>query len=326
MLKKCGFFLSTSLVVLLMVALIYQIKNEYYLDILFMTFFWASLAAAWNISGGYAGQFSLGHAAYVGIGAYSTALLYINFHVSPWIGMVVGGLFSALLALFIGVITVKVRGTFYTLITIAVAELLYISAIQLKELTHGSEGVSLPFRPGWVNMTFRERETYVVLALLFVVLIYFITKMMERRRIGYYLIAIRENEDAARALGVPVKEMKLLATVLSAFLTAVGGAIYAMYIMFIEPDSVLSFAFSIQPALMSIIGGLGTSLGPLIGSFVLSPLDMFLRESFSHINGLNLLIYGFLLVLFVLFWPEGLWPNAVRTYRKWRGGGVETKS
>jgi len=300
-----------------------------------MTFLWASLAAAWNISGGYAGQFSLGHAAYVGIGAYTVALLYINYEISPWIGMAVGALLAALLALFIGSITFKVRGPFYTLITIAVAELLYISAVQLKWLTHGSEGITIPFKPGWINLTFRDRATYVVLALVLTAIIYLITATLERRRIGYYLVAMRENEDAARALGVPVKKVKLLATVLSAFLTAVGGAIYAMYMLFIEPDSVLSFTFSIQPALMSIIGGLGTSLGPLLGSFLLSPLDMFLREYFNQINGLNLLIYGFLLIFFVLFWSEGLLPNAIKIYQKarkkgnhsnLRGGRIEIKS
>jgi branched-chain amino acid transport system permease protein len=308
-LKKLNYIHWALIAFALICVVVIFIDDKYILDIIFMTFFWAAIAGAWNISGGYAGQFSLGHAAFVGIGAYTTALLFINFHISPWIGMLVGGILAIGLALLIGVLCFKVRGPFYTLITIAFAQLVYICSVQLREITGGSEGLSIPFEPGFANLMFRDRSIYVIIALVLVLIIYLLSATLERSKLGYYLVAMRENEDAALALGISTKKVKIIATSLSSFLTSVCGSLYAMYILFIEPNSVLSFTFSIQPAMISIIGGLGTALGPIIGSVLLTPLEMILRETFTQINGLNLIIYGVLLVIVMLFWSDGIVNN-----------------
>lgn len=301
--KEIRYFLVAYLIG---IVIILNINSNYLLDIGFMMLFWAGLASSWNISGGYVGQFSLGHSAFVGIGAYTTALLYMNFGISPWIGMFVGGLLSVLLAIFIGVISFKMRGPFYTLVTIAFAQLIYISAIQFKNITQGSEGLPIPFNPSFTNMMFRNRDMYVLIGLTLVFILYIISVVIEKNKLGYYLVATRENEDSALALGISTKKVKITSTVLSSFLTAIMGSLYAMYILFLEPDSVLSFMFSIQPAMMSIIGGLGTAIGPILGAFILTPIDMYLRETFNSINGLNLVLYGLVLVLVMLFLPNGL--------------------
>lgn len=295
-----------SFVLLAIFLLLPFLTDQYLIDIVIMTFIWAAVASAWNISGGYAGQFSLGHAGYLGIGAYTTTLLYLHFHLSPWIGMLIGGVAAAVFACLIGTMCFRLRGPFYTLATIAFAELVYISATQLRDLTQGTIGLQIPFDPGWANMIFQEPKSYLYLAFLLVIGVYAISSCIERSKLGYYLVAMREDADAARSLGVNITFVKMFSTCLSAFLTAICGTVLAQYILFIEPENILSLSISVQIAMLAIVGGMGSAAGPIIGSMLLTPLGILLRGYATEVSGLHLFIFGLILILVVLYLPNGI--------------------
>ena len=318
-------------VLLVMLALLPWVQDPYYIDIVIMTFIWATVASAWNISGGYAGQFSLGHAGYLGIGAYTSTLLYLNFGISPWIGMIIGGVAAMLFAFLIGIVCFRLRGPFYTLATIAFAELIHISTIQLRDVTQGSMGLQLPYEPGFLHLIFEEPKTYAFLAFFLMVLVYGISSGIQRSRLGYFLVAMREDADAARSLGINVTFLKLASTGLSAFLTAICGTFLAQYILFIEPENILSLPLSIQIAMIAIVGGMGSAAGPIIGSILLTPLGILLRGYATDISGLHLFIYGLLLVVIVLYLPNGLvsgWEKVIKKsgWVKSRRGGNQNVS
>jgi branched-chain amino acid transport system permease protein len=288
-------------------------SDAYYQDVIVQIFMWAAAATAWNLLGGYAGQFSLGHAAFFGIGAYTSSLLFLKAGLTPWLGMFAGGALAGLFALVIGYLSIRLRGPFFTLSTIALAEVLLILAVHWRELTGGAEGVSLPPTPNAANFTFDDRRVYALVGLGLLLLAMSVTWLIERSRLGYYLVAIREEEEAARAVGVPVLRVKLMAAVVSAFLTALVGTFYAQYLLWIEPAHTFSLDVSIQLALMVIIGGLGTLYGPLIGAALVIPLNMFLRAWLgAAVSGLYLVVYGLVLVVVVLYAREGLWAEVRR--------------
>ncbi|MEB3101842.1 branched-chain amino acid ABC transporter permease [Ferviditalea candida] len=307
-------------------------QSSYFLDIIIISFIWAAAAGAWNISGGYAGQFSLGHAGYLGVGAYTSTLLYIHFGLSPWIGMIVGGILAAVFAFVIGVVTFRLKGPFFTLSTIAFAELVYISVTQLRDITQGAMGLSIPFDTGVANFIFNEPRTYAVVAFVLMVLGYIISYVIQTSKLGYYLIAMREDTDAAQSLGVNITFVKLFSTSLSAFLTAIAGTFMAQYIMFIEPENILALSISIQIAMFAIVGGMNDASGPIIGALLLSPLGIFLRGYATEIAGLHLFIYGLILVLVVLYQPNGIVAGIEKLLKRkaskadWRGQDVSKRN
>ena len=242
-----------------LMALPLIVTDTYSLHFIWKVLFWAAIAAAWNIAGGYAGLFSLGHAAFFGLGAYTSILLYMQAGVSPWIGMIVGGLVALCFSLAIGLLTLRLRGSFFALATIAFAEVLRIAVVNGRDVTGGSEGLSVSFAPGLINMIFQDRASYVVLMAAVLFVIGAITLLIERSALGYSLAAMHEDEDAAEALGIDTIRVKLIAIAISAFLSAVTGTLYAFYILLIEPTTVLGIGFSVEIALIAIIGGYGNS-------------------------------------------------------------------
>ncbi len=299
-----------SIAILCLVALIIFpqiVKNPFVLHILIMILFYAALGSAWNLIGGFGGQLSLGHAAFFGLGAYSCVLLNIDRGVNPWVGMLVGALITSAFAAAISYPCFRLRGPFFTLATIAFAEVLRILIIYFKDFTRGSVGITIPQKMGLENFMFREKAPYLYIVLSFMVGVFLISYWIEKSRFGYHLIALREDEDAAESLGVNTARTKLLAAIVSAALTSIGGVFYAQYILFIEPYSEFSLDLSIQFALVPMIGGMGTSVGPIIGSFVLTPLQELLRAWLGgKYAGLHLVIYGCILMLVVIFMPQGI--------------------
>jgi branched-chain amino acid transport system permease protein len=237
--------------------------------------------------------------------------------------MIIGAIAAGIVATLLGYICGRLKGHYFALATIAFVELMNISGVQLKELTRGSEGLSIPFRPGWANFMFENKVTYAYIGLAFMAGIYFVSLAIERSKLGYYLVALREDEEAAKSLGIDTAMIKMIAIGISGFFAAIGGTFYAQYILFIEPDTVLSFAFSVQVALVTIIGGMGTALGPIVGSFLLTPLSMLLRAYLGGgLSGLHIVIYGVLLIIVVLFLPEGI-VNTIKGHLKRRRTGEE---
>ncbi len=284
------------------------VDQPYYREIIGLIFLWSAMAGAWNIVGGYAGKFSLGHAAFFGVGAYTSALLYTRLGISPWIGILAGMALSVLLALFIGIVTLRLKGKFFALCTIAFGQLMEIMAVYLRSITGGSEGLLIPFKPGIVTLTFSSKLVWVYIFCGLMLSVYGISRWLERSALGYKLIALREDEDAAEALGVNTLWAKLASISLSAALTSLGGSLFAQYFAWLEPSFCFSLDLSIQFALFAIIGGMGTAIGPILGAALITPLQIFLRAAFSGTaaSGVSMAIYGLLLVLVVLFMPKGL--------------------
>lgn len=278
----------------------------------------AALATAWDLVGGWAGQLSLGHAAFVGIGAYGSVLLWTRLGVAPWWGTLAAVAGGSLLAAAWGWVTFRLRGAYFSLSTIAVAEVLRIVANNWTGLTGGPEGVSLNELPSplGLNLFSRTVQFYLALVLLGAALV--ASWRLSASRFGAWLEAIREDEESAMALGVNPARMKIAAFALSAALTVAGGALYAIHLSFFEPQGVFDLHLSVQLVLMSIVGGMGTLLGPALGALVLLAFQEGFRSSFQQAS---LFIYGVVIVLVVRFAPDGLWGRLAIALRRARHAG-----
>jgi branched-chain amino acid transport system permease protein len=289
---------------------------KYALEVLISILFFGYLGACWNILGGYGGQFSFGHAAFFGLGAYTSTLLFLHWGVSPWLGMVAGGILAAAFGLFAGYLSFRygLRGPYFSLVTLAFAEMLRVVAVNWKAVG-SSLGLVVPKRGSAPALfLFADKLPYYYVILAMVVASLCITRALERARMGYALAAIRENEDAAEAAGVDALSTKLRAMALSSFLTALGGTFYAQYFSYIDPSLTFGPAISIGGLLPAIVGGAGTVAGPLMGSFVLTPISEVTRALLRGRAGADIMLYGLVLILVISFLPNGLvgWIRARR--------------
>lgn len=302
------------------VAFAVGLSNPFWLDLVFWICFWAALAQAWNIVGGYVGQLSLGHTAFFGIGAYASTLANLHWDLTPWLGSILGAAIAAVVGLVVAIVCLRLRGPFFALATLALAELLLITAIQWRDLTEGAEGLTLPFEPSLGNLMFETKTGFCLYALGLLALVSAVALAIEHTRVGLLLHAIRNDEDGARSVGVRVLRWKVAAAAVSAGLTALGGTLYAQYLQVIEPSTIFTWEISVQLALLAIIGGRGTWLGAIVGSLFLTPLAIGLRAwlGSSH-SGLHLVVYGPVLILSVLFIPEGIVPRLSQWLRARRG-------
>ena len=292
-------------------VLLPAVVGSYVITVLIFIFFYAFLGQAWNIVGGYAGQLSAGHAAFVGVGAYTAATLSMRAGLTPWIGMFVGGVLAALLGGVIGFLgfRFRLRGFYFVLLTVAFAEICRIVALN-TEMIGGALGLYITFTGDPRQFQFQDNRAYYYIALALMLLGTAAVAALERRRFGIYLTAIREDESACEALGVDTVRYKLYAMILSSFLTGVGGTFYAFYLFSLQPNTVFGIPLSVEIVIRPIVGGGGTVLGPIVGSFILSPLAELSRFYFSKGGwaGLHLIVYGLLLVSVVLFLPQGAYP------------------
>jgi branched-chain amino acid transport system permease protein len=285
-----------------------------------LIFFYAFLGQAWNILGGYAGQLSAGHAAFVGVGAYTSAVL-AQHGLTPWIGMLAGGALASLLGAVIGYLGFRfgLRGFYFVLLTVAFAEVCRIVASN-TEAVGGALGLYITFTGDPRQFQFQDPRAHYYIALALLLLATLVAWLVESRRFGIYLGAIREDETAAEALGVDAFREKMLAMVLSSFLTGLGGTFYAFYLLSLQPGAVFGIPLSVEIILRPIVGGAGTLLGPILGSFILTPLGELSRSYFgqSGLHGAHLVVYGALLIAVVLFLPQGAYPYLVRMLRRAR--------
>ena len=281
----------------------------YILHVLITSFLFAYVCTAWSYISGYARQVSLGHSAFFGLGAYSVALLLYHFNISPLIGLLVGVFASMLLALAIGIPSFKIglKGIYYIFSTIALAELLTLIFISLRTYTGGALGLALPIRRNPLYLQFESKIPYYYITLGLWLFSLVLAKKIQSSRFGYYLFAIREDEEAALACGINVFKVKLKAHILSAILTSIGGSIYAIYYLYVSPESVFGVTLSFRIATTSLFGGATSWIGPTIGAFVLTPVLEYVRITLGgKIVGVPLLIYGLLLVLIARFAPGGI--------------------
>jgi branched-chain amino acid transport system permease protein len=292
----------------------------FWLNILTYTYLFAGLAVAWNILAGFGGQFSLGHGVFFAFGAYTTAKLFLQWEVSPWLGILPGALACALLGPLIFLPTFRLKGSFFAIATLAFNEVAFVFANYLESVTGGPRGVQVPFRAGFGNMIFSDPRGYAALMFAFMALALAVSVVLMRTRLGYYLLAVREDEDAARAAGIAVVRVKLYATALSAALTAIGGGLFAMYVRTIDPPTLFSLPdIGVKFALLSLIGGIGTIIGPVLGAFLIVPLESYLRALLGgSIPGLHLILLGLIMLLAALFMRRGVTGAIDRLLARWR--------
>lgn len=284
------------------------VKNDFYLDGFILIFMWGAFAGSWNILSGYAGMVSLGHNAFFGIGAYTSTILFLRFGLTPWLGMIAGGLLSMSIGLLVGVVCFRLRSHYFALATLAFGEVCSIVALSWHSLTGGAEGLAMPIQASIYNYVFDSKLPYVYIGLALLTGVTGICHYIENSKLGYYLTAFKENEDAARALGVKTGRVRLIAMALSSFLAAMIGTFYAQYIVYIDPSSVIRIQLSVQVALFAIVGGVGTVFGPLVGAMLFIPITIALRAKLgTAIPGLYMVIYGAILVAIMLYLPKGIY-------------------
>jgi branched-chain amino acid transport system permease protein len=280
----------------------------YWIRVLTFTLLFAAMAQAWNIVGGLANQTSLGHAAFFGIGAYTSTILLLKFGISPWLGMLAGGALGGVAALVIAIPTMRLQGHYFALATLAFGEVMRVIANVWTSLTGGPGGLSVPFvPPSFAGYSFKllRPHAYIALAALIVVTVIF--EMIRRGAMGYRLRAIRENAPAAEVIGIDTTKVKLQAAVISGVLVAMLGTLYAQIAVFFDPDTVFGIAsISIRIALIAIIGGVGTAAGPILGAFFIIPLEESMNALLSsRAAGLSQLVFGIILIAVILWRPRG---------------------
>lgn len=299
----------TGITLLLLLLFPLVITQTYLIHVMILVFMFGMLGVAWNIMGGYAGMFSFGQAAFFGIGAYTSSFLLVTFHVNPWIGLMAGGVVAALMAAAIGYPCSNLRGHYFAIATIAFGEIVRIHFNNWK-LVNAAEGITIPMMDeSLANFMFHSSKLpyyYIMLAFLLLALV--ICYFVANSKMGYYFRAIKESHDVAEVLGVNVVRYRLIAIMVSAFLSAMAGTFYAQYILYIDPESVMLLAISIQIVLISMLGGAGTIMGPVIGAAILLPISELTRIWLGHKGtGVDMLIYGFLITLISVYQPQGIW-------------------
>lgn len=320
------------LAVILLVALVPQLtRKPSLLHLWIMVFLAVAQGSAWNVIGGYTGQYSVGHAAYFGMGAYTTMMLLELHQIAPWYGIGLAVLNAVILSVVIGAITFRLRGPYFVLASIAMAEIIRLATLHFKDFTRGAEGILLNGIPPLqltetLTIRFVGKQPFFYVALGLAVLAVSVNWIVQHTKLGYYFQAIREDQDAAHSLGINLTLHKSIALAISAALTAAAGSIFALYVRFIDPNIVFSLPdVSVQMVLICIIGGIGTILGPVIGSVVMvllgetlrnpkwlvqvgvlgdeSVIVAFIEQRFSNAH---VLVYGILVVVVILFAPDGI--------------------
>jgi branched-chain amino acid transport system permease protein len=290
--------ISLILVGAIALALPLVLRSPTYLHIMILLYMYAYLTSSWNLVGGFAGVLPLGHAVFVGIGAYTSTVLYLQYGISPC----------------------KMRGAYFALATIAFAEGIRVMIENIDLLgplrLNGPRGLQIPpLNTGFSNFMFASKEPYYYIILIMLVLVLGLTYWISRRKLGFYLYAGGEEPEAAMALGVNVAKCKLIAMAMSSFLTAIAGTFYAQLTLFIHPKSIMSLDLSFEIAFIALIGGRGSIVGPVLGALLLRPVSDFSRIYFGDkLPGLHLIIFGVVLILVMLYQPRGLQEPFTKIY------------
>jgi branched-chain amino acid transport system permease protein len=297
------------LIVALLVACLVPtfIKDPSHQNLAILILMAAQLGVAWNIIGGYAGQISLGHAAFYGLGAYTSTLLFATWGINPWLAALTGGVVAAAISVIVGWSCFRLKGHYFAMATIAIAEIIQIIFTNW-EFAGAAVGLTVPMnQEGWGVMIFSSKAPYYYIALGLLLVTLLANFLIEKSFLGYYFRAIKDEPDAARSLGVNLSKYKQIAFAISSFFTALGGSLYAQKELYIDPGSVLHTGLSIKMALVSILGGVGTLFGPLVGAGVLTTIEELTRAFFGGSGrGTDLIIYAALLVVIAVYYPTGV--------------------
>ncbi len=305
---------------LAIVALALGLDSGVWLNFVMMALYATLLAQAWNILGGYGGQFSFGHAAFFGTGAYVQAIAQISFGLNAWAALVLAVGAASLVGAGVGAVSFRygLKGSYFALVTLAFAEVFRISALSL-DITGGGVGLMVPLHESAANLQFGSRRGFVLLLGVLVVAALAVTAGLRHSRYGAWLQAVRDNEDAARAVGVDPFRVKVIAVALSGGFMGAAGAVYVQVFQYIDPAIAFGAPVSVEALVGAIVGGLGTLWGPVLGAMALHLLAETTRNLFGQMPGLNMVIYGTVLVLVVVFVPRGLSGVGHSVRELWKG-------
>jgi len=282
------------------------------MQIFILIILYAYFTSTWNFVGGFAGVLPLGHSAFIGIGAYTSTVLFQTFGISPWFGMIVGGLLAALVGVIIGLPTLKLRGAYFALATIAFGEGIRVLFENVNQVgpfeINGPSGISIKLvESSFMDFQFDSKAPYYYIILIMLLLVLLLTYFMMNSKIGYYLAAGGEEPEAAEALGIKVARYRLIAMVISCFLAAFGGTFYAQLMLYFYPKSIMGLDLSFEIAFIALIGGRGTIIGPVLGALLLRPVSELTRIYLgSSLPGLHLVIFGLVLIVVMRYYPTGL--------------------
>ena len=306
---------AVAVVAVLMMAPPFLTSNQFLLHLAITVLLWTLLGVSWNLLGGFAGQVSFGHATFFGVGAYATMILYLRLGLAPWYGMALGGAAAVLVSLPIGLICFRLRGPYFSLSTLAVAEIVRLIALNWDALTNGPVGLLItalpPVRLGGRALDWESKAPFYFIIAALAALAMLATWRLSRARLGAYLLAIREDEDAAESVGIDTVRAKVLTLALSAFFTGLAGGFYGLYFRYVDPDAVFPIALSVEMVFIAVVGGLATVIGPVVGAVFLTTLGELFRERFQVGH---LIFYGLFMMLAIRYLPEGIWGGVRRVW------------
>ncbi len=284
--------------------------------------FYALCASCWNIVCGFVGELSLGHAVFLGLGAYISSLLLMDCSLSPWVGMFIAAIITAIFGVIVGLPCFRLHGPYFALTTIALGELIRIFVENNEKIfginLRGAMGLVLKQTGNqFIAFEFANKITYYYVLVVFVAITIFVTWLIKNSKLGFYLTAIKSDSDAAESLGIKLTKYKLIAMAISCFMISFAGTFYAQYFRYVGPTRIFSHDMSVQIALIALVGGQGTVFGPLMGACLLVPITEFLSEEFGGaLPGLHLFIYGVVMILVVLYMPKGIYQTVVKFFSK----------
>jgi len=283
------------------------IRSEFWLTFLILALYTASLGQAWNVLGGFGGQYSFGHAMFFGVGAYAAAVLQVRFGINPWVTLGAAFALGGATGAMVGALTFRygLKGSYFALVTLAFAEVFRVLA-NTFEFTGAGVGMMIKLAPGAANFQFVEKTGFYFTILAIVAAGLMVAWWLKHSRFGAWLTAVRENEDAARALGVDVFRVKLGAITLSGAMMATGGVFYVQMFQYIDPPLAFGAGISVEALLVAIVGGMGSIFGPLIGAFTLALVNHTTTELIGRAPALSMALYGLLLIVMVTFLPNGV--------------------
>lgn len=317
-LSKSNKYYKTIVIILLILVLgvLPNFTGSAVIRLLILTYTTLIMTISWNIVSGYTRFLSLGHSMFLGIGAYTSAILYTKYNISPWIGMIISLIPSALLAFVIGVLTFRLHGAFFALTTIAILQILMLIALHFKDITGGALGIIYLPKNDPMNFFFLDIAYYYYIIYIMLLISLYISYKIDQGFFGKSLKAIGDDEIAASTIGINTMKIKILAFIISSLIATPVGTFYAQYIGYIIPQSVFDLNLSIRIAVIGMIGGAGTFLGPILGAIIFVPADQLLTTYLSSYYGLNLVIYGLLLMISAIFLPTGV-VGFIGGFTKW---------
>ncbi len=283
--------------------------NSFYLHLMITIFMYAVMSQSWNVIAGLSGQISLGHGAFFGIGAYATSFFFTEYSITPWIGILLGMIFSGIIAILIGIPMLRLSGHYFAIATLLIG-ISFQVIFQRWELVGAASGLWVPLteEDSWIAIQFHSSKIpYYYIFLMFFIVTFFLVWLLSRSKIGFRLRAVRDDYQAASSLGINVSRYKIIAYVISAIIMAPMGSMFAQYILIVDPDRVFNFDISIFVLLITVLGGIGSVWGPLIGTLILIPITEYSRIYLGGTGGaVDLIFYGIILMLICVFRPSGL--------------------